>query len=672
MKTICKIVLQITKDSIMTDLKTVNRGIASLKKNLAIAVLIWTAMITASFFWYYDNESDKAVELAKKEALTVFKKNMAFRYWGTKHGGVYVPVTKETPSNKYLKNIPERDIITPSGKKLTLMNPAYMMRQIMEEYSELYNVRGHITSRKLLNPENAPDDWERHALENFENGVREVFEIVPSAREDNLRLMRSLYIKEGCLKCHEHQGYKIGDVRGGVSATVPMSAYYRLRHNAVRDMAITYTLIWLSGLFSMGFIFRRTKIRLIERKQAEAELAKHREHLETLVDERTIALKEKVEQHRQAEEALKESERHLKKAKDDAEAANYAKSAFLANMSHELRTPLHAILGFSRMIGRSQPLLPEHRENLDTVIRSGEHLLRLINDVLDMSELETGRMRLADQDFDLYCLTDELEEKIRVRAEAKGLELVFTRSPETPRYMRTDRDRLRQILENLLDNAVKFTEEGKVSVRVAGCELRISGGRGETHYSPAICLCFEVEDTGPGIPPDVSDTLFEPFVQTKNADGWQEGSGLGLAISYRFVQLMGGTMTVISPLPADGKTGGPGSLFRFYIQSGLAHASDIRAVPPESHEDDSATGERRLQKCQADLTSLPTELVMQLRYAAIAGDTDEMEVLTEEIRIYDAESANAIAVLAHDYEHDKILKLIDKQRYANDEHTTHR
>ncbi len=373
--------------------------------------------------------------------------------------------------------------------------------------------------------------------------------------------------------------------------TVPMSAYYRLKHNTVRGIGIIYALIWLSGLFPMGFIFRRTKIRLTERKQAEAELAKHREHLETLVDERTIALKEKVEQHWQAEEALKESER---------------------------------------------------------------------------------RMRLADQNFDLYCLTDELEEKMRFRAEAKGLELVFTCSPETPRYMRTDRERLRQILENLLDNAVKFTEKGKVSVRVAGCELRISGGRGETHYSPATCLCFEVEDTGPGIPPDVSDTLFKPFVQTKNADGWQEGSGLGLAISYRFVQLMGGTMTVVSPLPADGKTGGPGSLFRFDIQSGLAHASDIRAVLPELHGDDSATGERRLQKCQADLTSLPAELVMQLRYAAIAGDTDEMEVLTEDIRIYDAESANAIAVLAHDYEHDKILKLIDKERYANDEHTTHR
>ncbi len=183
-------------------------GIASLKKKLAIAVLIWTAMITASFFWYYGHESDKAVELARKEALTAFKKNMAFRYWGTKHGGVYVPVTKETPPNRYLENIPERDIITPSGKKLTLMNPAYMVRQLMEEYSELYNVRGHITSLKLLNPENAPDDWERQALKNFENGVREVFEIVSSAREDNLRLMRSLYIKEGCLKCHEHQGIK--------------------------------------------------------------------------------------------------------------------------------------------------------------------------------------------------------------------------------------------------------------------------------------------------------------------------------------------------------------------------------------------------------------------------------------------------------------------------------
>jgi len=260
----------------MTESKTLKTDIASLYRNSVIAVLIWTAMIAAAFAWNYVHEGDEMLLMVRKEALTVFNKDMAFRHWATNYGGIYVPVTEKTPPNEYLKNIPERDIATPSGKKLTLMNPAYMVRQVMEEYSELYNVRGHITSLKLLNPDNAPDDWERRALKSFENGAGEVFEIVPSADGDNLRLMRHLVIKAGCLKCHAHQGYKTGDLRGGISTTVPMSAYYDLKNHSVRQLAVTYCLIWLFGLISFGLIFRRIRIWLIERSRSEAELRKYK------------------------------------------------------------------------------------------------------------------------------------------------------------------------------------------------------------------------------------------------------------------------------------------------------------------------------------------------------------------------------------------------------------
>ncbi|MDM8515702.1 ATP-binding protein [Desulfobacterales bacterium HSG16] len=356
----------------------------------------------------------------------------------------------------------------------------------------------------------------------------------------------------------------------------------------------------------------------------------------------------------------------LKKAKESAESANRAKSEFLASMSHELRSPLHVVLGFSRMTGGSRHLHPEHRKNLNTVIQSGEHLLKMIEDVLDMSKIETGRIRLEERSFDLYGFLDELEQNIRVRAEDKGLQLTFKCFPNTPRYVKADKDRLRQVLENLLDNAVKFSREGKVAVRVKSYK-----NLSVPH------LGFEVEDAGSGIPAEAADTLFEAFAQTKHGDGWQEGTGLGLAVSYRLVQLMGGKMTVISPKPSDFSkdsqtseilsaksrsfrladekmSESQGSIFRFDIQVGLADSSDL---PDSSHTDSLIVEEQVMQK---ELTALPPELLMQLKQAAIGGNTDEIEVLIEKIRPHDAESANTIATLAHDYEHDKILELIYK------------
>jgi len=262
----------------MANLKTVETNSRYLCYYAVIAILTWTAIIATSLAWNYVHEYRQMEELALKEALTIYHKDIAYRLWATKHGGVYVPVTEETPPNKYLKNISERDITTPSGKKLTLMNPAYMVRQVMEDYTELYGGRGRITSLKLKNPNNAPDEWERRALERFENGVEEVIERVPSPESGQMRMMRPLVIKEGCLKCHRDQGYEVGDVRGGISTAVDMMAYYDLMRHNIGSLAVTHGLIWLCGLIAIGFIFQRTKRRRIERKLSEEELRKY-EHI---------------------------------------------------------------------------------------------------------------------------------------------------------------------------------------------------------------------------------------------------------------------------------------------------------------------------------------------------------------------------------------------------------
>jgi signal transduction histidine kinase/CheY-like chemotaxis protein len=262
----------------------------------------------------------------------------------------------------------------------------------------------------------------------------------------------------------------------------------------------------------------------------------------------------------------------LQKAKNTAELANRSKSEFLANMSHELRTPLNAILGFSQLMNREKSLTPQQQENLGIINRSGEHLLSLINDVLDLAKIESGKMTLYPTDFDLYALLDLIEEMLALRAESRGLQLVIERDRNLPRYINTDDKKLRQVLINLLGNAIKFTNEGSVTLRVREQitdtrDARLTPSKSEIDESKIIT--FEIEDTGAGIAPEDLDSLFEAFTQTETGKQSQEGTGLGLPISKKFIELMGGTITVSSKV-------NQGTIFKFNIQAQLSEAGRIQ------------------------------------------------------------------------------------------------
>lgn len=766
---------------------------SSIRFYTMLITAVWTGVIAGSLIWNIYQEKRGTEEEVYIQANVSYEKDILYRKWAAMHGGVYVPITAETPPNPYLSHIPERDITTPSGKKLTLMNPAYMGRQIYESEKKKYGIIGHLTSLKPTRPENSPDEWEATALRLIEQGQDKVSSIEKRDDKEYFRLMRPLITQKDCLKCHESQGYKEGDIRGGISIAIPMEPFQNIMDKHVRIFFITHLLIWLSGLLAIFFTAQKLDRNESERRQAEENIRCAKEDWELTFDaipdliailndkqqilrcNKTMAqwmecteqellgkkcyecfhnsqeipsfcpfipmMKDRqthseeeylekldkyflisvtpiydnhgnikscvhvardvtgrkraenlqvsvnrvleaiitgdelgtilemltniIEEHEpdmlcsillmsqdqkhlthgaapslpdsynQAVNGIeigseagtcgtaaflkqtvitediasdpkwtnfktsaltyglrscwsqpifsydnkilgtlavysrhprnptdkelqlmevasriagiaierKSSERKLLNAKEVAESANHAKSEFLAQMSHELRTPLNGILGYAQILMRDGNLTQKHQDALSVMYKSGEHLLSIINDILDISKIEAKKMALELSDFCLAEVSEEIAEITRVKCVEKNIAFDYENRLKNPIIVRGDEKRLRQILLNLLGNAVKYTPKGNVI-------FRVSGGRGQEDVR------FEVEDTGIGIPEDMQEEIFLPFHQIADRRLHVEGTGLGLAISRRLVWLMGGELNVRSVV-------GKGSLFWF-------------------------------------------------------------------------------------------------------------
>lgn len=254
----------------------------------------------------------------------------------------------------------------------------------------------------------------------------------------------------------------------------------------------------------------------------------------------------------------KRIEAALIKAKQESEAANKAKSVFLSNMSHEIRTPLNAIIGFSQLMKRDMNLSSQQKEYNTAIIRAGEHLLELINEILELSKIEAGRIVLNPTSIDLHAMCDDIYMMFRERANDKHLQLLFENSEDLPRYVMVDEGKLRQLFVNIIGNAIKFTDEGGVAIRTQA----ISSEEGKSY------LIVEVQDSGPGISEEEIGKLFRHFEQTSTGVKKGTGTGLGLALSRELALLMGGDITVSSKV-------GEGSIFTFKIEFTAGNESEI-------------------------------------------------------------------------------------------------
>ncbi len=490
--------------------------------------ITWAIVVVGLLSWDLYKIRQTERKMAGNEARAHFNKDQELLLWTAYFGGVYVPVTERTEPNPYLSHLPERDVRSPSGRLLTLMNPASMIRRVMDEYAGLYGIRGHITSLRPTRVKTAPDRWEVYALGQFDKGGEEVSEFTQIEAEPYLRLMRPIYAGKDCLPCHAEQGYRAGDIIGGISISVPMAPYIEAARRQMTFHGALFGVLLFTGLAVIGFTGRSFIREMRERDQAELDLRAARDSLE----ERTAELKK----------ANMQVMRHA----SQLEKLNVELEEFASIASHDLREPLRKIRGFGDLLSRkwSDCLGDEGRDYLMRITNASRRMGELIDALAGYSRVTTCANPFLP--VDLHRV---------VRDVASDLEFCIKRNDgrievgELPTIM-ADEAQMRQLFQNLVANALKYQPEGNKPF------IRIYATTEDEN-----CRIY-VEDNGIGFEQEHAERIFKPMERLHGRSGLYPGTGMGLAICKKIADRHGGSITATS---APGR----GSTFVICLPAGL-------------------------------------------------------------------------------------------------------
>lgn len=529
-----------------------------------------------------------------------------------------MPVTEKVRPNPYLNHIPERDILTPSGKMLTLHNPATMIRELNRTQEELFGALSRITALQVLNPINMPDEWEKKALLIIQKNKEDYTEITEIEGKPYLRKMQPMIMEEGCLKCHAWTKIPVGGIRGGTDFSVALEPYFKIYHQSRLELFLSHLSIWILGIGIIYIFGKRQVVIETELLKTEEEVQKlltaieqspttivitdtdgniqyanphfslltgysakevkglnprilnsgftprsvYKDLWNSLSNGRTwsgefinrkkngeifyeqayiaprdfngtiinyVAVKLDISERRNLELNLIQS-------REEAIHANQVKSNFLAMITHEIRTPIHAMMGFTDVLFANHPK-PEQLIPLQNMRESGKHLLDIIDSILSIADLENQKLSLNESEFSISELLDELKSEYHSRIIAKGLEFKYSIQTNTGEWVVSDRVKIQKILKNLISNAIKFTESGKIILEVQSTELL----ENQANWT------LSVIDSGKGIPQNHVDSIFDLFTQEDSSISRKYGGlGLGLVICKKYADLLGGDILVES------------------------------------------------------------------------------------------------------------------------------
>ncbi len=520
-----------------------------------------------SFHFLAKRQEKLLMGQVETEVRVLFKQIVLPRKWGADHGGIFL---ERLPAMKLSPYVTDPEITDTRGKRYLIKTPAMVTKDLSEYAKEQGLYWFHITSLRLTNPENAPDEFETNAMKRFElEGLDELLSTVTINKSKYLRYISPLYVEKSCLPCHAKQGYKVGDMRGAISITVPLDTTLAEIAANNKIMIIANVLTVLTLVIAMFVMMnklvlsptRKLKASMkdfSEGKKPPPDILRTGDELEDLSHTFTEMAKTLADYHAglndkigAATKDIENANLKLREANIRLEEINIRKSDFIAGASHELRTPLTSIKGAmdyisarlsSAITGKNeQTSLEDIYVFFEVIKKNSERLIRIVNDMLDLERIETGSAELTLTNSDLSTITAETVTYLQTESEKKHIGI--TTNLGAILLVCADEDRIRQVLINLLSNAIKFSPENSAIIVKT--------------FAEETWAVAEIHDQGPGIPEEKHELIFEKFYKS----GSKDGAGLGLAICKSIVEAHGGVIGVRS-------NGEKGSCFFFMLPVG--------------------------------------------------------------------------------------------------------